>query len=62
MASFGGSEFTQSKGFIVFDDVIADMISSKKCNPEVTGLFIRGRKLNLHLFLQRNHILKYQRC
>ena len=30
---------------IVFDDVIADMLS----NPVVTDLFIRGRKLNISL-------------
>ena len=30
---------------IVFDDMIADMLSNKKLNPIVTKLFIRGRKL-----------------
>ena len=30
---------------IVFDDMIADMISNKKLNPIVTELFIRRRKL-----------------
>ena len=34
---------------IVFDDVIADMLSNKKCNPILTELFIRGRKLNISL-------------
>ena len=34
------------KVLIVFDDMIADMISNKKLNPIVTELFIRGRKLN----------------
>ena len=29
--------------------MIADMLSSKKLNPIVTGLFIRGRKLNISL-------------
>ena len=29
---------------IVFDDVIADMLSNKKLNPVVTELFIRGKK------------------
>ena len=28
---------------IVFDDMIADMLSNKKLNPIVTELFIRGR-------------------
>ena len=34
---------------IVFDDVIADILSNKKLNPIVTELFIRGRKLNISL-------------
>ena len=34
------------KILIVFDDMIADMISNKKLYPIVTELFIRGRKLN----------------
>ena len=32
---------------IVFDDMIADMISNKNLNSIVTELFIRGRKLNI---------------
>ena len=32
---------------IVFDDILADMLSSKKLNPIVTGLYIRGRWLIL---------------
>ena len=32
---------------IIFDDMIADMISNKKLNPVVTKLFIRGRKHNI---------------
>ena len=31
---------------IVFDDMIADMLSNKKLNKIVTELFIRERKLN----------------
>ena len=31
------------KTLIVFDDIIADMLSIKKLNPIVTELFIRGR-------------------
>ena len=34
---------------IVFDDMIANMLSNKKLNPTVTELFIRGKKLNLSL-------------
>ena len=37
------------KTLIVFDDMIADMLSNKKLNPVVTKLFIRGRKLNISL-------------
>ena len=32
---------------IVFDDMIADMLSNKKLNPIVTELFIRDRKLSI---------------
>ena len=37
------------KILIVFDDMIADMLSNKKLTSIVTGLFIRGRKLNISL-------------
>ena len=39
----------KGKILIVFDDMIADMINNKKLNPIVTGLFIRGRKLNVSI-------------
>ena len=32
---------------IVFDDMIADILSNKKLYPIVTELFIRGRKLSI---------------
>ena len=32
---------------IVFDDMIADMLSKKKLNPIVAELFVRGRKFNI---------------
>ena len=35
----------KSNLLIVFDDIIADIISNKKLNPIVTKLFIRGAKL-----------------
>ena len=43
---------------IVFDDIIADMISNKQSmfNPIVTEIFIRGRKLNIFSCL--NHRIK----
>ena len=37
------------KILVVFDDMIADMITNKKLNPVVTELFIRGRKLNISI-------------
>ena len=37
------------KVFIVFDDMITDMVNNKKRNPVVTELFIRGRKLNISI-------------
>ena len=37
------------KILIVFDDMIAYMLSNKKLNPIKTELFIRGRKLNISL-------------
>ena len=37
------------KILIVFDDMIADMLSNRKRNPRVTELFIRERKLNIYL-------------
>ena len=37
------------KILIVFDGMVADMLSNKKFNPIVTELFIKGRKLNISL-------------
>ena len=37
------------KVLIVFDDMIADMISNKKLNLILTDLFIRSKKLNISL-------------
>ena len=34
---------------IVFDDMVANMLSNKKLNQIVTELFIKGRKLNISL-------------
>ena len=44
------------KILIVFDDMIADMLSNKKLSPIVTELFIRGRKINIFLiFLTQSY-------
>ena len=34
---------------VLFDDMIADMLSNKKFNSIVTELFIRGRKLSIYV-------------
>ena len=39
-------QIKKRKTLIVFDNMIADMLSNKKLNPIVTELFIRGRKIN----------------
>ena len=39
------------KILIVFDNIIADMLSNKELNPIVTELFVRGRKLNISFVL-----------
>ena len=52
---------TKCKLLIVFDDMIADMVSNEKLNPLVTELLIRGRKLNISLVLLHNLILLYQK-
>ena len=50
-------EYNPKKGkiLIVFDDMIADMVNNKKLNPIVTGLFIRGRKLNIFVFITQSY-------
>ena len=37
------------KILVVFDDMMADMLSNEKLNLIVTELFIRGRKSNISL-------------
>ena len=32
---------------IVFDSMVANMLSNKKCNPIVTEVFIGGTKINV---------------
>ena len=41
----------ENKILIVFDDMIADIIDNKKLRSIVTELFIRGRKLNISVFI-----------
>ena len=47
------------KILIVFDYMIADMLSNKNLDSIVPELFIRGGKLNIFL-VSITHILKYQ--
>ena len=35
--------------------MIVDMLTNKKLNPIVTELFIRGRKLNIPVFIARSY-------
>ena len=47
----------ESKILIVFDDLIADMINSKRLNSMITELFIKGRKLNISLvFMTQSYV------
>ena len=48
------------KIFIVFVNMIADMLSNKKFNLLVTELFIRVRKLKISLVLLHNVVLMCQ--
>ena len=41
----------KQKILIVFDDIVADILSNKKLNPRVTELFIRGKKVNICLVI-----------
>ena len=48
----------ENKILIVFDGMIADMISNKKLNSIVTELFIRCRKLNISLvFISQSYFI-----
>ena len=51
----------QIKKRIVFGCMIPDIISNKNLNPTVTGLLIRGRKLNICLILSHKHIFLFQK-
>ena len=49
------------KILIVFDDMIADILSNKKSNPIVTELSITVKKLNISLVFIHNLILLFQK-
>ena len=46
---------------IVFDDIIADMINSKKLNRIVIELFMRGRKINLSVIFNTQLYFKVRK-
>ena len=43
------SPMKQCKILIVFDDIIADLLSNKSLNSIVTEVFLRSRKVNIPL-------------
>ena len=45
----------EGKILTVFDDMIADMINNKRLNLIITDLFIRGRKLNIFVFITQSN-------
>ena len=49
------------KNLIVFDDMIADVMTNKKFPAIIKELFIRCRKLNISLFLLLNLIFFFQK-
>ena len=49
------------KMLIVFNDMIADIISNKKFHAVVKELFIRCRKLNISLVLSRSLTFLFQK-
>ena len=51
----------KQKILIVFDDMIANMLNSKKLSPIVTKLFIRQKTKYFFLFLLQNLILLSQK-
>ena len=42
-------QIEKSKILIIFDDMIADMLSNKKVNPIVSELLMKVRKLNIFI-------------
>ena len=49
------------KMLIVFDNMIADMFSTKRLSPIVSNLFIRGKKLNISLILITQSYFAFQK-
>ena len=49
------------KTLIVFNDLIADIMTNKKFQAIIKELFIRCRKLNIFLIFSHSLILKFQK-
>ena len=49
------------KNLIVFDDMIADILSNKKFQTIIKKLFIRCRRLNISLLLSLSLIFLFQK-
>ena len=49
------------KKLIVFDDMIADIMTNRRFQAIIKELFIRCRKLKFHLFLSCNLIFLFQK-
>ena len=53
----------ERKIIIVFDNMIADMLTNKKLNLVATELFTRGRKLNISLvFISKSYFPVPKKC
>ena len=55
------SSSRKRKILIVFDDIIADIITNRKFQAIIKELFMRCRKLNISLFLLHNLIFLFQK-
>ena len=49
------------KSWILFDEMIADVMANKKFQAIIKELFIRCRKLNIYLVLIHNLIFQFQK-
>ena len=49
------------KTLIVFEYMIADILSNKKFNPKVTKLYFRGRRLRISFVLLNSLIFLHQK-
>ena len=47
---------TRNAKYLLFDDMVADMLSNKKLNPVITELLIRDTKLDISLvFIKKSY-------